>query len=236
MNLHTPTPAKNRLHSIRRMVVASSALLSVGGLLALAAMPANMTMAFDDESAGSIRAQRLVSADVEPGAKALEALGTVESEAMPNPEIGSNGLFDSRLLTNTKLRYPFDQTSRLTDGFGYRSEPVAGFHNAQDFDPGSGATIRIIGDGLVVKSNFNDWCGFGLEVQHKVDGKDVTSLYCHMETGSHSYEVGDRVSAGDEAGRVGNTGQSFGAHLHLVLRVSGEPVDPLPFINANSAG
>ncbi len=235
MKLPFSLDAKSRLTSLRRTIVSSCALLSVGGLLAFAAFPANLSMALEDESAGSVQAQSFVSANVEPGLKALDVIGEVGVEAMPIPVIGANGLFDSRLLNNTKLRYPFDLESRLTDGFGYRSAPVAGFHNAQDFDPGNGATVRIIGDGIVVKSSFNDWCGFGLEVQHKVGGQDVTSLYCHMQTNSHDYQIGDRVQAGDEAGRVGDTGQSFGAHLHLVLRVSGEPVDPLPFINAHSA-
>lgn len=193
-----------------------------------------MTMSAADETAGSVQAQSMVSANVEAGAKSLDVIGVVSAETAPLQVLGANGLFDSRLVSNTKLRYPFDQEVRLTDGFGYRSGPVAGFHNAQDLDPGDGAAIRIIGDGIVTKAHFADWCGFGLEVQHKVDGDDVTSLYCHMQTGSHSYEIGDSVSAGDDAGRVGNTGQSFGAHLHLVLRVNGEPVDPLPFIAQHS--
>lgn len=230
------TGRTTRTSALRRALIAGSGLLSVGGLLAFSALPANLTMTPSEEAVGSVQAQSFVSADIEPGAKALEVIGAVEAEAMPTLALGANGLFDPKLLTSTKLRYPFDQQSKLTDGFGYRSAPMAGFHNAQDFDAGNGASIRIIGDGIVVKSTFNDWCGFGLQVQHKVGGDEVSSLYCHMQTGSHSYEVGDRVKAGDEAGRVGNTGQSFGAHLHLVLRVNGEPVDPLPYISANSAG
>ena len=234
MKSPTSTPLKHRLLVLRKTIIASSALMSVGGLLMLAAFPANLTMRNDDSVAGSVQAQHLISSGAEPGARALEVIGEVDVDELPTLAIGTNGRFDSRLLTNTKLRYPFDQEVRLTDGFGYRSAPVAGFHNAQDLDPGEGATIRIVGDGIVLKAQFNDWCGFGLEVQHKVDGQDVTTLYCHMQSNSHSYEVGDQVKAGDIAGRVGNTGQSFGAHLHLVLRVNGEPVDPLPFISKNS--
>lgn len=224
----------SRLKTARKAIIASSALFSVGGLLALAAFPANLTMRNEDASAASVQSQNLVSDIAEPGMRTLEVIGEVGVEALPALTIGASGRFDSRLLTNTKLRYPFDREVRLTDGFGYRSAPVAGFHNAQDLDPGEGTPINIVGDGIVLKAQFNDWCGFGLEVQHKVDGEDVTTLYCHMQSGSHSYEVGDMVKAGDIAGRVGNTGQSFGAHLHLVLRVNGEPVDPLPFIAKNS--
>ena len=84
-------------------------------------------------------------------------------------------VIDPRLLTTTSLRYPFDQQSKLTDGFGYRSAPVAGFHNAQDFDAGNGALIRTMGDGIVGKMTFNDWRGFGLQGQQKVAGDEVKS-------------------------------------------------------------
>lgn len=219
---------------MRRTLVTASAILSVGGLLAFAALPANLSMPLAEESVGSVQAQNLISADAEPGAKVLEVIGEVGAETAPLQIIGANGLFDSRLISNTKLRYPFDQVVSLTDGFGYRSAPISGFHNAQDLDAGDGATVRIIGDGIVTKAGQADWCGFALEVQHKVGDDDVSSLYCHMQSNSHSYEVGDLVRAGDIAGRVGNTGQSYGAHLHLVLRVQGQPVDPLPFISKNS--
>lgn len=219
---------------MRRTLFTASALLSVGGLFVISALPANMTMPFAEDSAGSVQMQSLISADSEMGMKALAVFSEVGAETAPLKTVGSNGLFDSRLLTNTKLRYPFDRQVALTDGFGYRAWPVAGFHNAQDLDAGEGTTIRIIGDGIVTQAELPGWCGTGLEVQHKVDGEDVSSLYCHMQTGSHSYQVGDLVRAGDEAGRVGNTGQSYGAHLHLVLRVNGEPVDPLPFIAKHS--
>ena len=229
------TGRSNRTSALRQKLVASSALLSVAALLGFAALPANLTMTPTEEAIGAVQPQNFISGKAEPGSKALDIIGEVEAEALPELELKSNGLFDSKLLTSTKLRYPFDSQSALTDGFGYRSSPVPGFHNAQDFAAGDGASIRIIGDGIVVKAAFNDWCGFGLQVQHKVDGDEVTSLYCHMQTGSHSYQVGDMVKSGDVAGLVGNTGQSYGAHLHLVLRVNGEPVDPLPYISANSA-
>jgi murein DD-endopeptidase MepM/ murein hydrolase activator NlpD len=41
--------------------------------------------------------------------------------------------------------------------------------------------------------------------------------------------VGDTVQMGDQVGTVGNTGMSFGPHLHLAIRVNDEPVDPMPF-------
>ena len=44
-------------------------------------------------------------------------------------------------------------------------------------------------------------------------GDGSYTLYCHMS--SKNVEVGDKVSAGDKIGEVGETGRAFGAHLHL---------------------
>lgn len=41
-----------------------------------------------------------------------------------------------------------------------------------------------------------------------------TVRYCHLEHAS-KLKIGDRLKYGDHIGRMGNTGQSTGAHLHL---------------------
>ena len=58
-----------------------------------------------------------------------------------------------------------------------------------------------------------------------------------MQYGSLQVVEGQQVVAGDPIGKVGNTGRSFGAHLHFELRVNGEEaIDPLPWLQKHAGG
>jgi len=51
-----------------------------------------------------------------------------------------------------------------------------------------------------------------------------STLYAHLSSADVS--VGDKVSAGDRVGAVGNTGHSYGSHLHFEIRVNGVAKNP----------
>ena len=59
-------------------------------------------------------------------------------------------------------------------------------------------------------------------------GGGYSSLYAHMSV--RYVNVGDTVQKGQMIGRVGNTGNSRGAHLHFEVRYYGEKQDPLKFV------
>ena len=65
---------------------------------------------------------------------------------------------------------------------------------------------------------------------------DHDYVFMHRRRGSIPVAAGQRVAAGEQIGQVGNSGRSFGAHLHFEVWVGGwyekggDPVDPLPLL------
>jgi murein DD-endopeptidase MepM/ murein hydrolase activator NlpD len=57
-----------------------------------------------------------------------------------------------------------------------------------------------------------------------------------MLYGSLQVKPGDVVQAGTVLGHVGDTGLSYGAHLHFEVFVNGARIDPLPWLRQHAGG
>jgi murein DD-endopeptidase MepM/ murein hydrolase activator NlpD len=131
------------------------------------------------------------------------------------------------------IQWPFAVGVPMTFGFGPR---WGAMHTGIDLTPGNGSEIHAIADG-VVRSASDATGGYGVNIyiNHIIDGKLVTSHYAHMQYGSMRVKAGDHVKVGQVIGLVGNTGHSFGAHLHFEILLNGtQLVDPLPWMRKNA--
>lgn len=124
-------------------------------------------------------------------------------------------------------------TGPTTSGYGYRTHPIYGdrrLHAGIDLGPGSGAPIVAALDGTVIARYFSPSYGNLTVIDHGlVDGEPLTTTYAHQS--STSVREGQLVARGQLIGRVGNTGNSTGPHLHFETRVDGNPVDPMRYLS-----
>lgn len=123
----------------------------------------------------------------------------------------------------------------ISSGFGNRSFDGGGFHDGIDI-AGSG-TIPVVsaGDGVVIRAYTSSSYGNCVFITHNIGGQVWTTVYAHLD--SFNVSTGQTVSKGTKIGFMGDTGHSFGQHLHFELH-KGEwnasksnAVDPQKYIN-----
>jgi murein DD-endopeptidase MepM/ murein hydrolase activator NlpD len=244
--------ATNQSSSARPQRIArtiGSRLLSVGALVFAGALAFGMSVpanAFYSPSS----AMALEVAQVEPKAlQTVEVAANVESATATRDTwsvLSWAEVLKARYGTRNfdytpgmgAIRWPFPAAVPISSGFGERIAPCRGcssYHMGLDFNPGGGAAIFAIADGVVSLHQDDQW-GFGNHViiDHMIDGHKVTSTYAHMQHGSSPLNVGDVVKVGDFVGLVGSTGMATGDHLHFEITLDGIKVDPFAFLKTRA--
>ena len=107
----------------------------------------------------------------------------------------------------------------ITSHYGWRHGRN---HNGTDIDLNTGDAVRAAWGGKVRYSQYNDG-GFGnLVVIRHYNG--LETFYAHL---SKLLVVPNQlVEAGETIGLGGNTGHSYGSHLHFEVRFYDNPIDP----------
>jgi murein DD-endopeptidase MepM/ murein hydrolase activator NlpD len=110
-------------------------------------------------------------------------------------------------------------------------------HQGQDLAAAEGTPIVAPRGGVVETVQYQAG-GAGHYVVLDGEGEDRDYVFMHLRSGSVVVEERQRVRTGQRIGDVGNTGRSFGPHLHFEVWVGGwyqaggEPIDPLPLLRA----
>lgn len=120
---------------------------------------------------------------------------------------------------------------RLTSSYGFRSDPFRGGrrrHKGIDMAGPVGTPIYATADGIVGRSQWVRGYGKYIEINH---GNEIQTRYGHMSR--LNVKANARVKAGDLIGFMGSTGRSTGSHLHYEVRIAGEAVNPVPFMQSN---
>lgn len=139
-----------------------------------------------------------------------------------------------KLSVGTKTPKPAKGT--VITGKGTYAWPVAGGrisaymgdgrgHKGMDIAAPKGTSIFAAEAGTVIMSKWYSGYGNCIMIQH--DDGNIT-LYGHQSKLIAKY--GQRVEKGEVIGLVGNTGNSFGNHVHFEVRRNGKFLNPANFI------
>lgn len=132
--------------------------------------------------------------------------------------------------------YIYPLSAPISSPFGAREGLDAnGFHKGVDFSAPEGTPIAasMAGEVVVAQNDGMPVSGYGIATIIK-HSNGMFTLYGHQS--QLLVSVGDSVQQGQIIGKVGNTGISFGAHLHFEIRTSlyggmGNILDPMNFLN-----
>lgn len=84
-----------------------------------------------------------------------------------------------------------------------------------------GKEIRAAADGVVYSAEFHKSWGYNVYINH---GEGIYTRYAHCS--KMIVSAGDHVKQGQVIAYVGNTGNSFGPHLHFEVYVNGTRTNP----------
>jgi len=168
--------------------------------------------------------QRSISAGEEdPDAYASHRRYLPGSAQRDGDRIVASTIGAARMLS---LTWPVED-GPITSGYGYRTHPVLGtrkLHNGVDIAVPTGTPIYAAQDATVSVAGEDAINGKYLVLDH---GYGVKTSYCHLS--KLMVEADDDVDKASQIAESGNTGRSTGPHLHFVLRIGKDTVDPERF-------
>ncbi|WP_233713440.1 murein hydrolase activator EnvC family protein [Lederbergia citri] len=164
-------------------------------------------------------------------------------EAAKNKNSGTSGQVSnnnsSNNASNNVSKPPVSSGLFSRPAVGYISSGFGGrwgaFHAGVDIAASGAVPIVAAADGVVSRSYNSSSYGNVVFVVHHLNGQTYETVYAHMR--SRSVSEGQVVSKGQQLGVMGNTGHSYGQHLHFELHVGlwnmskSNAVDPRRYIS-----
>lgn len=120
----------------------------------------------------------------------------------------------------------------LTSGYGLRWHPVIGGrrqHKGVDLAMPIGTPVYATADGVISKADWFSSYGLYISIEH---GGNIQTRYGHLSR--LNVAAGQTVHKGDLIGYVGTTGRSTGPHLHYEVRIAGNAVNPIPYLQGGA--
>lgn len=129
---------------------------------------------------------------------------------------------------NETAQYSMPVSGKITSGFGAREaikttngNMASTNHAGIDIAAPAGTPVKAPQVGVVTAVGYSPTLGKYIVLEH---GAGVTTRFGHMS--ETNVQKGQQVDQGTQIGKVGQTGNATGPHLHYELRINGKAVDP----------
>ena len=142
------------------------------------------------------------------------------------PKLDPSTITEPIMIRLSNFTWPTPVAARPTSHFGPRRRR---WHYGLDLAQPTGEPIYASFDGVVRISKFNRSYG-NLVIIHHDNG--LETYYAHMS--KRHVNAGDRVKSGQIIGLCGNTGRSYGSHLHFEIRYMGNAMNPENVIDCST--
>jgi Membrane proteins related to metalloendopeptidases len=112
--------------------------------------------------------------------------------------------------------------------FGMRFHPIYKkyiLHEGLDINASYGAPIEAAADGVITCAEWERGYGNLIKIDH---GNGYETRYGHNSRLLVS--VGQKVRKGQKIALAGATGEATGPHCHYEVRIHGNPINPVPFL------
>ena len=128
-----------------------------------------------------------------------------------------------KLIDAQSCNFVIPCPGHINSAFGSRHRQV---HFGVDLHLITGDTVVGAFDGLVRIAKLNSSYGNVVIIRH---ANGLETIYAHLS--KILVKPNQTIRAGDAIGLGGNTGHSFGSHLHFEVRYKGEPINPTELIS-----
>ncbi|GAB1645064.1 hypothetical protein KRMM14A1259_54870 [Krasilnikovia sp. MM14-A1259] len=204
-----PTPPRSRYAYVAASAVVGAGVVAMGaGANFPDAKAVNPTVLHNLENASSASSQ-LADRAADPG------------RASRGEQRGADKAVKAEANAEDVWLLPLDEYT-FTSPYGIRFGKL---HAGIDLAAPEGVPYKAIHGGTVTSAGYNGAYGYAITIKNP-DGTET--IYGHSRR--VLVKTGDVVKAGQVIGEVGNTGYSYGTHLHLEIHVHGNPTDPITFL------
>lgn len=128
-----------------------------------------------------------------------------------------------KLTEPTDCGFVLPFKGNVTSEFGWRKRRP---HYGTDIDLETGDSVVAAFDGMVRIAKLNRSYGNVVIIRHN---NGLETVYAHLS--KIVVEAGQKIEAGQILGLGGNTGHSYGSHLHFEMRYLGQAIDTEDFID-----